>query len=253
MTAPQTKPDLARADIGIVCAIPLELNEFVSRCERVKTYTGGDFRFRGGIYDGIRVAVVEAGAGRARARRAAQALVDAHHPTWLLSCGFAGALDRKCQSGQILVADRLVAPHMPEIHVDLKMPADPQHGLHVGALLTVDEIVRTVAEKERLGAEFEALGVDMESYAVAELCRELRQRFLAVRVFSDDLSADLPAEVLSLFGSTGAVRMGAVLGALWKRPSSVQDMWKLREHAAVAAEKLASFLDGVVKQLHAAK
>ena len=74
-------------------------------------------------------------------------------------------------------------------------------------------------------------------------------RFMAVRVTSDDLRADLPPEVLSLTGNTGAIRWGATLGALWKRPASVGDMWKMWERSNQAAEKLADFLDGVLAQL----
>ena len=57
-----------RADIGLVCALPLELSTFLGRCSKVKTYTGGRFTFRGGFYQNIRVAIVESGMGRARAR-----------------------------------------------------------------------------------------------------------------------------------------------------------------------------------------
>jgi adenosylhomocysteine nucleosidase len=253
MTEPAADEDLARCDIGIVSALPLELAEFVRRCERVRSYTGREFVFRGGRYDDIRIVVVESGAGQSRARRATQALVDAHHPSWILSCGFAGALDGRLKVGDIVVADRLLCAGQPPIELDFRFPADPSQGWHVGGLLTTPEIVRTVAEKRQLAEEHGALAVDMESYAVAAFCREQHHKFFAVRSCSDDLSADLHPEVLSLFGETGAVRWGAVVGALWKRPGSAKDMLKLREQAAVAGDKLAVFLDGVVKQLHAAK
>jgi adenosylhomocysteine nucleosidase len=242
--------DGARADVGIVCALPLELQPFLARCERVRKYTGGDFTFRGGLYDGIRIVVAESGTGRTRARRAAQALVDAHHPAWVLSCGFAGALHADVKIGQIVVADRLLALDRPPVQIDLKMPADPARGLHVGTLLTCDEIVRTIADKQTLAAKTGAMAVDMESHAVGEFCRDRQFRSLAVRVITDDLSRDLPPEVLSVFGGSGAVRFGAVVGALWKRPSSYQDLLQLREVAASAADRLADFLDGVVHQLH---
>lgn len=244
--------DLARADIGLVCALPLEIAEFLKRCEHVKSYTGGDFTFRGGIYDGIRIAVVESGTGQSRALRAVQSLDDAHHPKWIISCGFAGALQPGVKIGQMLVPNRFVSPEKTEIHVDVTMPHQPDRGLYVGGLVTVDHIVHTVAEKKALGEQYQSVGVDMESYAIADYCKREQRKFFAVRVFSDDLSADLPKEVLSLMGPTGAVRFGAVVGALWNRPSSAQDMWKLREQAITASEHLANFLDGVVKQLHAA-
>ena len=62
--------DAMRADIGLVCALPLELAAFLGRCQHVKKYTGGSFTFRGGLYDGIRIAVVESGPGQTRAARA---------------------------------------------------------------------------------------------------------------------------------------------------------------------------------------
>ncbi|MFY9342078.1 MAG: hypothetical protein WAT39_06300 [Planctomycetota bacterium] len=42
---------------------------------------------------------------------------------------------------------------------------------------------------------------------------------------------------------------GAVVGTLWRRPSSVKDMWKLKETALLAADGLAKFLAGLIMQL----
>lgn len=247
-----TPADHTHADIGIVCALPIEIAAFLDRCQHVKKYTGGDFQFRGGFYDGIRIAVVESGMGFARARRATQSLVDGHAPRWLLSCGFAGALRPDIPIGSIVVADSIVDQHEQSLKIDLHMPADPARGLFVGRLLTADELVRTVASKKQLGEQHSALAVDLESLAVAQVARENKIRFLAVRVISDDLSADLPPEILSVVGATGSVRLGAAIGALWKRPAAAKDMWQMREQAQSAATRLATFLDGVVVQLHSA-
>jgi adenosylhomocysteine nucleosidase len=242
--------DKAHADIGIVCALPMEIAPLLERCLRVRKYSGGSFTFRGGLYDEIRVAIVEAGMGFALARRATQALLDAHTPRWVLACGFSGALRPEMKIGQIVMANSICDTHGQELSVDVRMPADPRRGLHVGRILTADNIVRGVKDKEALAAEFGAIAVDMESLAVAQVCRDTKTRFLAVRVISDDLSADLPPEILSVMGSTGTVRLGAAIGSLWRRPGSAKDMWKLRENARLAAEKLATFLNGVLVQLH---
>lgn len=244
-----TSVDAASADIGIVCSLPLEIGAFLKRCQRVKTYSGGPFKFVGGLYDGIRIAIVEAGTGSVRARRATQALLDAHKPRWIISTGFAGALGTDLKVGNIVVANELVGLHSEPLKIDLGMASDPARGLHVGRTLTVDRMVRTIADKQALAAESGAIAVDMETLAVATVCRETKTRFMAVRAISDDMSADLPPEVLSLIGETGAVRLGAVIGSLWKRPSSYKDMCRMREHAMEAADRLADFLDGIVIQL----
>lgn len=244
--------DGTRADIGLVCALPLELSDFVGRCTKVKKYTGGKFTFRGGFYGDIRIATVDSGPGMARARRATEALIEGHSPRWIVSTGFCGALRPEMKVGQIVVSNKITTTNNEELTVDVGMSTDPARGLYVGKTITVEQIVRTVAQKQTLAEQSGAIAVDMESHAVASVCHDRKNRFLAIRAISDDLSADLPVEVLSLMGETGAVRIGAAIGALWKRPSSYKDMWRLREHAMIASEHLAAFLDGVVKQLHVA-
>lgn len=230
----------------------MELSQFLSRCERPRSYTDGGFTFRGGIYDGIRIAVVESGVGTVKAERATRALLATHSPTWVLSCGFGGALQPQLKIGDILAVNEVVDDAGRDLRIDVKIAADPARHLYVGRLATVGKIVRTIAEKHELAEKTGSLAVDMETFAVAHVCQELHRKFLAFRVMSDDLSADLPPEVMSIFGDTGAVRLGAVVGSLWKRPSSVTDLWRLREQATQAADHLADFLDGVVKQLYAA-
>ncbi len=252
MSAPPAPPSDAHADIGIVCAVPMELTPFLSRCDRQRSYTERNLTFRGGIYDGIRIVVVESGAGMVKADRATRDLFAVHSPRWILSCGFAGSLKPELKMGDIVAANQLVDDAGHELDIDLKMESDPERRLHVGRVATVGKIVRTVADKQALGERTGALAVDMETYAVGAVCRELQRKFLAFRVISDDMSADLPPEVMSIFGDTGAVRFGAIVGSLWKRPSSINDLWKLREQAMQAAEHLADFLDGVVKQLYRA-
>lgn len=243
--------DATRADIGLVCALPLELSAFLGRCSKVKTYTGGSFTFRGGFYGKIRVAIVESGPGCARARRATMALLNGHSPQWLISTGFCGALVKGMKVGEIVVSNQITTTTNDELTVDIGMTSDSARGLHVGRTLTIDHIVSQVGEKQALAEQTKAIAVDMETHAIASVCRERKIRFVAVRAVSDDLSEDLPPEILSVLGDTGAVRFGAVIGALWNRPGSYKDLWRLRTNAMLAGDHLASFLDGIVKQLHA--
>jgi adenosylhomocysteine nucleosidase len=254
--SPAGAPDAANpshADVGIVCALPIEMSTFLSRCERVRKYVGSNFVFRGGKYDGIRIVVVESGTGQARARRATHALLDAHSPKWILSCGFAGALVPGIRVGDVVVAESIVDGQGQILMIDVGFPADAKQGIHIGRLLTHDRIVRLVTEKQQLAARYSSIAVDMESLAVAQVCRERGARFLGIRVISDDLTSDLPVEVLSLMGPTGTTRLGAAMAALFSRPSSVTDMWRLRKSAQIAARRLATFLDGVVVQLYNAQ
>jgi adenosylhomocysteine nucleosidase len=151
------------------------------------------------------------------------------------------------------MADGLVGADGSRLAIDLKV--DPTSlertpGVHVGRLLTVDEIVRLPHEKRALGEKHGALAVDMESCAVAEVCRRHRVRFLAVRIISDAVDDELPPDVRGLVKqTTRTARLGAAVGAVFRRPSSVKDMWKLREDALVASDRLARFLASTIEQL----
>lgn len=263
IAAKSTSPDAdeapeinrVQADVGLVAALKLELSPLLSHMDRVRRYSGGDFTFRGGFLRDIRVATVESGAGRKRAERATHALIDAHAPRWLLSIGFAGALVDTLRIGDVVVANRIIpadgATPADEagLKIDIKMPANEAQGLYVGRLATAQHIVQTVAEKRAIAERTGALAVDLESLAVAEVCRARKVRFMAVRAISDDCSADLPSEVLTVLGGTGSIRAGAVVGALWKRPSSYKDLWRLRQNASQAAERLSQFLTSMLKQM----
>ncbi len=253
MTPPsdaEQKPDFTHAHVGIVHATAMEVAPFLDRCERVRKYSGGKLVFRGGLLGDIRIALAQSGMGPKLAKLATQTLVDGHSPAWIISAGFSGALDPGMRVGDIVVGNSVVDAAGAELAIDLKMQADPAKGLHVGRLLMVDRIVQTVAEKKSLAEQHAAIAVDMESMAVAQICHNLKIKFLAVRVISDDMSADLPSEVASVVGSSGTVRLGAAVGALFKRPGSAKDLWRLREQAVDAAARLAAFLEGVVEQLY---
>lgn len=238
-----------RAEIGCVVALPIEIAPLLDRCEKVRKYSGGSFVFRGGKYRGLRLAVVETGTGATRAERGTRALIDGHTPEWVLSVGFSGALIPEMKPGEIIVADEIVDQHGNSLKIDLKMQENRSGGLYVGRLLMADAIIRTVAQKQELQQQTGALAVDLESLAVAQVCRELGTKFMAIRVISDDMSSDLPPEVLSILGGTGGIRWGATLGAVWNRPESVKDLWNLRNGAKHAADRLAVFLDTVLEQL----
>jgi adenosylhomocysteine nucleosidase len=242
--------DLAHADVALVCALHMEIAPLMDRCDKPRKYVGGKFTYRGGRYRHIRLASVECGGGPSRAKQATQGVIDGHTPDWVISVGFAGSLTPEIPSGAIFVADEVCNADTGEtLAIDLKMPADPGQGLYAGKLITTRQIVRLVTEKQSLAEQTGGQVVDMESFAIADVCRQREVKFLCIRAITDDTTADLPAEILTIFGKTGSQRAGAVAGAFFKRPSSMRDLWKLRGEVQSHAKTLARFLDGVLTQL----
>ena len=90
----------------------------------------------------------------------------------------------------------------------------------------------------------------MESYAVAEACRIANVPFMAIRIISDAIDDEPPPEIEHLLAQKSlAGKIGAATGAILRRFSAAKDLWRLREDALKASDRLAKFLVGVVNQL----
>jgi adenosylhomocysteine nucleosidase len=242
------------ADVGLVAAMSIEVGFLLDRLKNVRHYSGAGHKVIEGEHAGKVIALIVGGMGRTAARRATQLLLDGHRPRWIVSTGFAGALDPALKRNDAVMPGIIVDLDGGEFHVDVTVPEPPAPRgprLLTGRLLTVDAIVRTAAEKAELRQQFEADVVDMETSAVAAVCLERAVRFLAIRIVSDEAGIDLPKEIATLMTRSGSYVMGAALRAIWNRPSSVKDLWALHEHAHEAADRLADVALGAVAKLPA--
>ncbi len=235
--------------VGLVFALSIEAGALVDKLSGAIGTHGADFVAREGGLGGRRLVLVESGVGRERAARATEALIAGHQPRWVISAGFAGGLDNRLKQGDMLLADTIVDTQNRELSLDLGL-GEPGPRVHVGRLLTVDKVIRDPEQKRALGQRHNALAVDMETMGVAEACQREKVRFLSVRVIIDEVDRTLPRDIDVLVNKEStAGRLGAAAGAIFRRPSSVKDMWQLKEDALVASDRLAKFLAGVVGQL----
>jgi len=256
--APESEEPMTQdrpCDVGIVFALRIEAGGLEDLLEGTVRTRGHGFVVRQGGLKGRHVAVVRSGAGPEAASHAAEAILTGHQPQWVISAGFAGGLSPELARHDLVMADGLVDADGNRLAIDLKVDPgslEQTPGVHVGRLLTVDRVLRLPQEKRSLWEKHQALAVDMESYAVAEVCRRRQVRFLAVRIITDAVDDKLPPDVEGLLKQkTYAAKLGAVVGSVWSRPSSVKDMWRLKENALVASDRLAKFLASTIEQLAA--
>jgi adenosylhomocysteine nucleosidase len=188
---------------------------------------------------------MESGPGRARAAKAAHALIDAYRPRLVISSGFAGGLDSSLKRYDLIAADSLIDAEGHEIALDpgsLVPRLDETPNLHRGRLLTVDRIICLSEEKRQLGMQHQALAVDMESYAVAEVCRQREVPLLVVRAISDTVDDELPPDIGRLLSQKSfAGQLGAAVGSVFRRPSAAKDLFNLHQTALEASGRLAKF------------
>lgn len=252
-TSQAAVPQVPPCQVGVLFALSAEAGGLVDLLAGRVTQRTRYFTVHVGCLKDRWIAVFEGGVGGAAATRAAEAMLDVHQPEWVISAGFCGGLNERLRRGDILLADMLLNQSGEKLAIDMRIdPAElaGRQGLHVGQLLTVDRIVRSPAQKQELGRQYQALAVDMETFAVAEVCRRRRARLLSVRIVSDTVEDELPADLEVLARQrTRPARLGAAAAALWNRPGSVWDMLQLKELALVASDRLARFLSGMIVQL----
>ena len=244
-------------NVGIVFALTQESAGLEDLLEGVVRTRAEGFAVRQGEWRERHVVLVISGAGRQAAQRATDALILGHRPRWVVSAGFCGGLSPEVRRHDIIIADKVAAIEDGSTGVELALDAArldpavlaPPPKVHVGRILTADAIVRHSSDKRELGERHQALAVDLESFAVAETCRRLGVPCLAIRVVSDALEDELPPEVEHLVRQkTHAARWVAALGALLNRPGALKELYKLKQNALAASDRLGHYLTRVIEQ-----
>lgn len=248
---PKSEKPLPSCNVGVVFALESESGGLEDLVHETGRWRGNGFTVIGGRLEDRQVVIVRSGAGQTAAAHATEALLDGHGPQWVISAGFAGATQAQLQRYDLVLPDAVIRPD--GTRVELSPPADwlaqTAFGpVHRGLLVSVDHLVSSPKEKRTLGEKFSALAVDMETFAVVDVCKRRGTPAVAVRIIIDTLDEQLPPEVRSLLKQkTAAARLGAALGALWYRPSSWKDLYRLKEQALLASDRLARFLAWAIK------
>ena len=163
---------------------------------------------------------------------------------YLISAGFAGALEKELRIGNLLIAENFSSPQL------LRSPgldlADD--GIFLGKLRTVSGVIDSNAEREQLAANTGAAAVDMETEVIADACAELDLPFLSLRAISDTASEPFPAPAHVLFNvekqKTDFARLAFYLVT---HPGAFSRLNAFRERVAVARKALADTLDTILR------
>ena len=228
--------DSLTTDIGFVFALPMEAAGIVDRLADRQTTIGDGRKFHTGRLRQFRIAVVESGVGQEKAGRATDALIETFRPQRLVSAGYSGALSETLKRFAVRIPTAVVRESDGK-RIDLQPDAD-----NAVILLTTDFVVATPKRKKSLGAKHQAALVDMETFAVAERSRDHGVPFLSIRIVLDTVGESLPKDVQRIMRSaerSTARLAGSVLGSLFSRPSALLDLYKLKERAIDATDRLA--------------
>ncbi|MGY8768099.1 MAG: phosphorylase family protein, partial [Pirellulales bacterium] len=184
---------------------------------------------------------------------ATQLILQSRQPKSVVSAGFATGLIVEARKGHMVMANEVTNTAGETLAIPFAISEEEaanSKGLHVGRLLTVNKIISKVNQKQELAEKHQAIALDMETAAVAKICAEHQVRFMSVRIITDSLMDQLPRHLEHILKQKKTTSMlGAAASALINNPSSIKEMWNLRDVAMKASDKLARFLTGVVEQL----
>ena len=231
--------------IGIAFALPAESSDFVRLITRRVAYARERVKSIHGQIHGRSVAVVHTGVGEKSCRAHIENFLHDSQFKYLISAGFAGALDPELQIGDLLLSENFSSPeHLHSPHLDCA-----ENGLFfVGKLATVPRVVASKSERERWAVESGAVAVDMETEFIAAACEVHRVPILSLRVMSDTASEPLPAPPEVLFDlerqRTNFARLALYLVT---HPGALKRLAVFRRRVALARRSLTAALDRLLR------
>jgi adenosylhomocysteine nucleosidase len=230
--------------IAITFALPAESSDFVRLLTKPIIYAReGVESIRGQIHDRS-VAVFHTGVGEKSCRTHIENFLHQQQFKYLISAGFAGALDEELQIGNLLLSENFSSPELlVSPHLDFAGA-----GLFLGKLATVPGIVASKSERDRWAAECGGDAVDMETEFIAAACAAHRVPMLSLRVMSDTPSEPFPAPPEVLFDlekqKTNVARLALYLVT---HPGALMRLNAFRQRVALARQSLASALDKLLR------
>lgn len=162
--------------------------------------------------------------------------------SWVISSGFAGALDPVLRVGDLVADESRSSPELLK-----EIPA----GTRCGRFHCAGQPIATPAERDAIWRSPDRpIAVDMESDAVAEVCREAGVPLLILRSVSDAVgdSIPVPLEVAWDF-QRQRPRAIAVAAYLLRRSGKIAPFITFLRNTRRAAGALGAALPGVIASL----
>jgi nucleoside phosphorylase len=192
---------------------------------------------------------VVTGMGLENARKGAEAAMSVPHDVCIAS-GFAGSLRDKHRVGDVLAAravQHLGKPETIECSRNLFMAAVENQAFEAKMFLTSDQVIATAAEKQKLSPFADA--IDMESFSTLAVAKGKKLSAVAIRVISDRLDEDMPADIDTTVDEKGRVSIRGVAKHVARHPLQLPALIRLGRQSRTAAEALANFLEAFIKEL----
>jgi adenosylhomocysteine nucleosidase len=231
--------------IAVTFALPAESSGFLRRLHKQSRNDRNGVRVIHGEIDSRAIEVLHTGVGEKVCRERMANFLQDREFNYLISAGFAGALNDRLQAGDLLIAENFSTVQLTEAH-----SAFSTLPIHTADLVTVPLMIDSTEERNKIAHTSGAAAVDMETEFIARACAEHGIRLLSLRAISDTPSEPFPAPSNILFDvvnqRTNLVKLAAFF---LTRPNRVPRLIQFAKRIARARETLASAIVNVATAL----
>lgn len=231
--------------IAVTFALPAESSEFLRRLNNKSQITRAGMKtIRGKIRD-RELELLHTGVGEKAARERLAGFLQDQRFEFLISTGFAGALNDK-----LAVGDLMVAKNFSTLDLNAARSSLSNLRIHLADLVTLPAMIDSGDERKEVARTSAAAAVDMETECIARACAQHGIPLLSLRVITDSSSAAFPAPPKILFDierqRTRALKFAMFFLA---RPNRIPKLMQFAKNISDARKKLADALVILVREL----
>ncbi|OUS16028.1 nucleosidase [Rhodospirillales bacterium 47_12_T64] len=201
---------MSQKPLGLICAIPNEIQHFGSAFEKESEQDIAGFCFYSGKLDGVETILVEAGMGKVNAAVVTTLLMEHFNCRAILFSGVAGGLDPELGVGDVVVGNKLIqhdygmtvgeklTAYQPG-HLPIHMPTE-KLGYEVNAAL-IDKIMAELKDFELPEISAEAAGGTKRQPVITSGTILTGDQFIGCTVARDQLHKGLSGLAVEMEGA----------------------------------------------------
>ena len=179
--------------IAVTFALPAESSQFLRRLGNKFCIDRNGTRIIRGTVNDRKIEVLHTGVGEKVCRQQVEKFLKNQQFEFLISAGFAGALNDQLHPGDLLVAKNFSTLDLNDSRSFSRLP------IRTANLLTMPALIDSGEQRKRVARESGASAVDMETEFIARACAEHGIPLLSLRVITDTPDEPLPAPPKVLF------------------------------------------------------
>jgi adenosylhomocysteine nucleosidase len=179
--------------IAVTFALPAESSEFLARVRDKSHADRNGIKIVRGTLGDRDVEVLHTGVGEKVCRQRVGKFLKNQQFEFLISAGFAGALNDQLHSGDLLLARNFSTFDLNDSRSFSSLP------IRTADLLTVPAFIDSCDERNEIARSTSAAAVDMETEFIARACTEHGIPLLSLRVITDTPTQPFPAPPGVLF------------------------------------------------------